>query len=896
MTTNDFGFSDVDAGDSLSGIRLDTLPINGTLQLNGASVALGQIISATDIAAGQLIFIPVSNANGNNYANFTFSVRDNSGDAPSQFDTAPNTITFNVASVNDSPSGQDKAIATLEDTAHVFTPADFGFNDPDPGDALSSVRIDTVPTSGTFALNGVPVTLGQVISATDIAAGKFIFTPALNAIGAIDFTFSVKDSSSDPSTEFDPTPNQITFNIASVKDAPTGQDKTISATGGIGYPLTANDFGFADADGDAFSSVRIDTLPVNGAFQFNGANVMAGQVISTTDIAAGKLVFTVAPGTNGNNYANFTFSVKDSSGDASTEFDAVPNTITFNVASNLPPSIDLDGNNSSGITGNNYQVLYTPGQFAKIGDTDVKVTDVDDFNMESATLILTTRPNGSDESLAISGSLPSGINATAYDPLTGILKLTGSASIANYQAAIASITYQNTTVVKNTSNRTVTVMVNDGEKESTIATTTILFDSDGDRASDSSDLDDDNDGIPDLTEQNGNPTRDTDGDGILDTLDLDADNDGITDLQESGLSTVIIAILDKDNDGVIDPTQNFGGNGLSNSLETTPDSGILNYAPVDTDGDKKPNFQDLDSDNDGLSDLSESGSGYLDGNGDKMVDGKDSDGDGILDLADKGAGFGGGNRPSFKDSNNNGTPDFMEISVSPPKGSNGSDTIIGTDGDDILNGFSDLDIIYGRGGNDLINGGSDRDVLRGDEGNDTINGGTDNDNIQGGTGNDSVNGGDGNDLMLGNDGDDVLSGDRGKDKIYGGQGKDIINGSDGNDRLHGDEEDDIIRGDRGNDLLVGGLGKDELTGGQGRDIFKYRSVKEFSDIITDFEIIKDRFDLRKIFHRRGSMSNLELQQSGKDTIVGVSFKGKEYTLGLLEDVNANTLKARHFKF
>jgi hypothetical protein len=44
------------------------------------------------------------------------------------------------------------------------------------------------------------------------------------------------------------------------------------------------------------------------------------------------------------------------------------------------------------------------------------------------------------------------------------------------------------------------------------------------------------------------------------------------------------------------------------------------------------------------------------------------------------------------------------------------------------------------------------------------------------------------------------------------------------------------------------------------------------------------------------MSNIELQQSGKDTIVGVSFQGKEYTLGTLEAVNANTLKARHFKF
>lgn len=59
----------------------------------------------------------------------------------------------------------------------------------------------------------------------------------------------------------------------------------------------------------------------------------------------------------------------------------------------------------------------------------------------------------------ISGSWNSG---------TGVLTLTGSATKANYETALESVTYQNTnTANPNTSNRTVTWVVNDGDANST---------------------------------------------------------------------------------------------------------------------------------------------------------------------------------------------------------------------------------------------------------------------------------------------------------------------------------------------------------------------------------------------------------------------------------------------
>src|SRR5262249_15095296 len=58
----DFGYSDPDASpDPLGSVIITSLPTNGTLQLNGAAVALNQPITASQISAGQLTFVPNSN-------------------------------------------------------------------------------------------------------------------------------------------------------------------------------------------------------------------------------------------------------------------------------------------------------------------------------------------------------------------------------------------------------------------------------------------------------------------------------------------------------------------------------------------------------------------------------------------------------------------------------------------------------------------------------------------------------------------------------------------------------------------------------------------------------------------------------------------------------------------
>ena len=104
FSASDFSFTDVD-GHTLSAVKITTLPATGLLALNGVAVAIGQSILAADIE--HLTWTPPLNFNGNGAGSFTFQVVDNGGTYGGGVDTdqSPNTITFNVAPVNDAPSG-----------------------------------------------------------------------------------------------------------------------------------------------------------------------------------------------------------------------------------------------------------------------------------------------------------------------------------------------------------------------------------------------------------------------------------------------------------------------------------------------------------------------------------------------------------------------------------------------------------------------------------------------------------------------------------------------------------------------------------------------------------------------------------------------------------------------
>lgn len=184
---------------------------------------------------------------------------------------------------------------------------------------------------------------------------------------------------------------------------------------------------------------------------------------------------------------------------------------------------------------------------------------------------------------------------------------------------------------------------------------------------------------------------DTDNDGVADVFDLDSDNDGIPDVVEAGLGS------HSEGNAMLTGVSSWvdsNGNGMHDATEA-------NIEP-DTDGDGVPNYLDLDSDNDTIFDVDESGAtnsgnaSYQNGDGDITGDGVgdgadtdavretdvDSDGsleyftDGILDIYDFFEGgsmataYGNTNQGNtgsgweyyVADTDNDGTPDYLDVS------------------------------------------------------------------------------------------------------------------------------------------------------------------------------------------------------------------------------------------
>jgi hypothetical protein len=108
-------------------------------------------------------------------------------------------------------------------------------------------------------------------------------------------------------------------------------------------------------------------------------------------------------------------------------------------------------------------------------------------------------------------------------------------------------------------------------------------------------------------------------------------------------------------------------------------------------------------------------------------------------------------------------------------------TIIGHEGDNILEGTPEDDVIVGLDGNDVIYGEGGNDIICGGLGDDIIYGNGGNDVLRGDDGNDVLNGGTGDDRLIGSGGHDILSGGGGNDRLIGGGDADVCDGQSGTD-------------------------------------------------------------------------------------------------------------------
>jgi hypothetical protein len=142
--------------------------------------------------------------------------------------------------------------------------------------------------------------------------------------------------------------------------------------------------------------------------------------------------------------------------------------IQVEVVNNSAPVLDLDADDSSGSFQSTFRNAFTEnGAPVSIADVDTSIADFDSTHLESATITLANPQTG--DLLTVSGVLPGTITPTAYDPVTGVLTLTGHATLDEYETALKQIAYSNTSDDPVTGDRLIEVVVNDGANNSNLA-------------------------------------------------------------------------------------------------------------------------------------------------------------------------------------------------------------------------------------------------------------------------------------------------------------------------------------------------------------------------------------------------------------------------------------------
>ncbi len=223
---SDFGFNDAD-GHPLSHLKITELETIGTLKISGAEVMLNQTITRAMIPT--LTFKSALNASGDNYDRFKFTVSDGFNNS-----RIANTITLNVAAVNDAPAISGTPASNVnEDSLYRFSP--------------TTTDIDSSLDGITYSIINQPSWLGDFDTTSGVLSG----TPDNSHVGTynnivITATDAEGDSSSLPA-----------FNITvnNTNDAPTGgvtiigtamEDETLTA---ISLDIANGSTPLADDDG-----------------------------------------------------------------------------------------------------------------------------------------------------------------------------------------------------------------------------------------------------------------------------------------------------------------------------------------------------------------------------------------------------------------------------------------------------------------------------------------------------------------------------------------------------------------------------------------------------------------------------------------------------------------------
>jgi len=200
------------------------------------------------------------------------------------------------------PVTADAAAAVAEDTPIVFTESDFPFTDANAGDTLQAVRIGGLPMDGALEyFDGsawAAVTAGQVIDASDIAAGNLRFMPVAQESGSdvfggsgvgnqqadyARFSYEVSDGGSFSNTA------TFTIDVTPVVDQPN-LTATLSGSPTVTQQTLLNEE-FNDSNATGWTAVDLGPNAILSGSQGTGSWVVENGVLEQNDPAGAEHTF-----------------------------------------------------------------------------------------------------------------------------------------------------------------------------------------------------------------------------------------------------------------------------------------------------------------------------------------------------------------------------------------------------------------------------------------------------------------------------------------------------------------------------------------------------------------------------------------------------------------------------
>ncbi len=305
---------------------------------------------------------------------------------------------------------------------------------------VGSAYSQTISASGGTSSYTFAVTAGALPAGLTLASdGTLSGTPT--AGGTFNFTVTATDSSTGTGPFTGSRAYSLTVNAPTITVSPTSLP---DATVAISYSQTIT------ASGGTASytfAVTAGALPV-------GLTLASDGTLSGTPTAEGTFNFTVTATDSSTGTGPFTGS----------------RAYSITVMAN-PPVVTTSGGTTSWIESNNLTVTSTPVAI----DGGITITDPESPTLSTGTVSITGGFQSSEDVLAFTndGSTMGDI-AASYIAGTGVLTLTSSgATVAQWQAALRAITYNNTTQPPTGASRTISFLVNDGIHDSSVATKSI---------------------------------------------------------------------------------------------------------------------------------------------------------------------------------------------------------------------------------------------------------------------------------------------------------------------------------------------------------------------------------------------------------------------------------------